>query len=138
MFHSLKIGVSHTYGSGLSHTYDRDVTQTDFEAVEQGIYRAYSSIENPMLSTASLTSESLMPSPLTVATPLWRSTDTDSTPLTERMTFSTLARQWLQVMPLIWKKKTLSPCPSPVMGRGEPSGVFAVEEQAASWQWQWP
>ena len=138
MFHSLKIGVSHTYGSGLSHTYDRDVTQTDFEAVEQGIYRAYSSIENPMLSTASLTSESLMPSPLTVATPLWRSTDTDSTPLTVRMTFSTLARQWLQVMPLIWKKKTLSPCPSPVMGRGEPSGVFAVEEQAASWQWQWP
>ena len=114
------------------------MTQTDFEAVEQGIYRAYSSIENPMLTTASLTSESLMPSPLTVATPLWRSTDTDSTPLTVRMTFSTLARQWLQVMPLIWRKKTLSPCPSPVMGRGEPSGVFAVEEQAASWQWQWP
>ena len=138
MFHSLKIGVSHTYGSGLSHTYDRGVTQTDFEAVEQGIYRAYSSIENPMLTTASLTSESLMPSPLTVATPLWRSTDTDSTPLTERMTFSTLARQWLQVMPLLWKKKTLSPCPSPVLGRGEPSGEFAVEEQAASWQWQWP
>ena len=35
-FHSLKIGVTQTPIWGVTHTYGRGVTQTDFEALEEG------------------------------------------------------------------------------------------------------
>ena len=34
-FHSLKTGVTHTYGRGLTHTYGIGVTHTCFEVVEE-------------------------------------------------------------------------------------------------------
>ena len=38
-FHSLKIGLSHTYGGGVTQTCGRGVTQTDFEDLKGGAFR---------------------------------------------------------------------------------------------------
>ena len=57
-----------------------------------------------MDSTASLIAE-MLASPLIDAVADVRSTCTDSMPCTPAMAFSTLARQWLQLIPLMCKVK---------------------------------